>query len=117
GTSASGTPRRALAAVAIGSTVAAASGTYLQLIAMAIPLTAAVVAMIDVGSIVMRRKEPDLRRPFKMPLFPLPALIGLALNVSLLTALVVSDPWHALAGVVAALVLGLGYAIAKRRTH
>ena len=114
-TSATGTPRRALAASAIVAGIAAASGTYLELIAIAIPLTAGVVAAIDVASIVMRRKEPDLPRPFKMPLFPLPALIGLALNLSLLTALVVSDPWHALAGVGAAVLLGLAYAAVKRR--
>lgn len=113
-TSATGTPRRALAAVAFGSGIAAASGTYLELIAMAIPLTASVVAAIDVAAIVMRRKEPALPRPFRMPLFPLPALIGLALNLSLLAALVVSDPWHALAGLAAAVLLGLGYAAAKR---
>lgn len=114
-TSATGTPRRALAASAVVAGIAAASGTYLELIAVAIPLTVGVVAAIDVASIVMRRQEPGLPRPFKMPLFPLPALIGLALNLSLLIALVVSDPWHALAGVGAATVLGLLYAMMKRR--
>ena len=114
-TSATGTPRRALAAVAIGSGIAAASGTYLELIAMAIPLTASVVAAMDVAAIVMRRKEPDLPRPFKMPLFPLPALIGLALNLSLLTALIITDPWHASAGLGAAVILGIIYAVFRRR--
>ena len=114
-TSASGTPRRALAVSAIVAGIAAASGTYLELIAMAIPLTAAIVAAIDVAAIVMRRKEPNLPRPFKMPLFPLPALIGLALNLSLLVALVASDPWHATAGVAAAVLLGLAYAVLRQR--
>ncbi|HET7710177.1 MAG TPA: amino acid permease [Sphingomicrobium sp.] len=113
-TSTTGTPRRALAASAIVAGVAAASGTYLQLIAVAIPLTAGIVAAIDVAAIVMRRKEPDLPRPFKMPLFPLPALIGLALNLSLLLAMVTSDPWHAAAGLAAALFLGLAYAKIRR---
>jgi APA family basic amino acid/polyamine antiporter len=114
-TSASGTPRRALAASAIVAGIAAASGTYLELIAIAIPLTAAIVASIDVAAIVMRRKEPDLPRPFKMPLFPLPALIGLALNLSLLVALIGSDPGHATAGLAAAVTLGLAYAVLRRR--
>ena len=114
-TSATGTPRRALAASAIVATVAAASGTYMELIALAIPLTAAIVAAIDVAAIVMRRKEPDLPRPFKMPLFPLPALIGLALNLSLLVALVVSDPFHAATGLAAAVTLGLLYSFLSRR--
>lgn len=114
-TSATGTPRQALAASAIVAGIAAASGTYLELIAMAIPLTAAIVAAIDVAAIVMRRKEPDLPRPFKMPLFPLPALIGLALNLSLLVALVVSDPGHAGIGLAAAITLGLVYSVVRRR--
>ena len=114
-TSSSGTPRRALAISAIVAGLAAASGTYLELIAIAIPLTAGIIAAIDVGAIVMRRKEPDLPRPFKMPLFPLPALIGLALNLSLLVAMVVADPGHAAAGLAAALLLGLAYSLLRRR--
>ena len=114
-TSLSGTPRRALAISAIVAGLAAASGTYLELIAIAIPLTAAIVASINVAAIVMRRKEPDLPRPFRMPLFPLPALIGLALNLTLLVALVVSDPRHAGIGLAAALILGLAYSVVRRR--
>ena len=114
-TSASGTPRLAMIAGSLIAGAAAASGTYLELVAVVVPLTAGIIASLDLAAIVMRRKEPDLPRPFKMPLFPLPSLLGMALNLTLLTAMAIDDPWHSLAGIVAAVVLGATYAVIGRR--
>jgi hypothetical protein len=50
-----------------------------------------------------------------MPLFPLPAVIGLLLNALLLAAMLVDDPFHTSAGIGAAIVLGIGYAVLGRR--
>ncbi len=80
------------------------------------PLTIAIIASLDLAAIVMRRKEPDLPRPFKMPLFPLPSLAGIALNLTLLGAMLVADPWHSAMGIAAALILGTGYALWGRRS-
>jgi APA family basic amino acid/polyamine antiporter len=113
-TSTSGTPRVALTVGALVAAAFAVSGTYEQLLSVAVPLTVATIGALDLAAIVMRRREPDLPRPFKMPLFPLPAVSGLALNVALLTAMLIDDPFHTLAGIGAALVLGVGYALLRR---
>jgi APA family basic amino acid/polyamine antiporter len=39
----------------------------------------------------LRKTEPDLPRPWKMPLFPWPALLSVALNAILLALFLVSD--------------------------
>lgn len=114
-TSKSGTPRPALVAGAAVAAAAALSGTYLELVAITVPMTAALVAFIDLGAIVMRRKEPDLPRPFKMPLYPLPAILGILLNAGLAIAMLIDDPWHAAIGIGGAIVLGTGYAWFGRR--
>ena len=53
----------------------------------------------------LRRTEPQLPRPWKMPLFPLPALVSVALNVILLALFLVSD-WKT--GICLALLLAWG---------
>ncbi len=113
-TSASGTPRQALTAAALFAAGFAVSGTYGELLSINVPLTVATIASLDLAAIVMRRREPDLPRPFRMPLFPLPSLAGLALNLALLAAMVVDDPKHSAIGIGAAAVLGLGYALFGR---
>lgn len=112
--SASGSPRPALAASALVAAAAAVSGSYVELVAMAVPLTASTIVAIDLAAIVMRIKEPDLPRPFKMPLFPLPSLIGIALNLSLVAALIIADPSRSAIGIGAAILLGAGYAVVGR---
>jgi APA family basic amino acid/polyamine antiporter len=113
-TSISGTPRLAMIAGSAVAGAAAVSGTYLELVAVVVPLTAGIMASLNLAAIVMRRKEPDLPRPFKMPLFPLPSVLGMCLNLTLLTAMVIDDPWHSSIGIVAALVLGATYAVMGR---
>ena len=113
-TSKSGTPRTALTACALVAAGFAASGSYGELLSVAVPLTVAIIGSMDLAAMIMRRKEPDLPRPFKMPLFPLPALAGLALNLALLAAMFVDDPLHTSMGIGAALVLGIGYALVRR---
>ncbi|MGI8611513.1 MAG: APC family permease, partial [Sphingomicrobium sp.] len=113
-TSTSGTPRVALTIGALVAAGFALSGTYGELLSIAVPLTVATIGALDLAAIVMRRREPDLPRPFKMPLFPLPALVGLALNLILLAAMLIDDPLHTMIGVGAAVVLGIGYALLGR---
>lgn len=114
-TSTGGTPRPALIVGSVLAAIAAASGTYLELVAVVVPLTAAIIFSLDLAAIVMRRKEPDLPRPFKMPLFPLPAVAGMALNLVLLVAMTIDDPWHSLIGIVTAALLGASYALFSTR--
>jgi APA family basic amino acid/polyamine antiporter len=95
--SASGTPRAALAAglVAIVVIIAAADSVKGQLYEILLDLYAPFVMIIllsfSIAVFRLRRTEPDLPRPWKMPLFPLPALLSMALNATLLVMFLVSD--------------------------
>jgi APA family basic amino acid/polyamine antiporter len=73
--------------------------------------------IVNVAVIRLRRERPDMNRPYEMPLYPLPPLIGVALNLILTVVLVEylirTDPlalglsvgWIALGGI-AYVVLG-----------
>lgn len=114
--SAGGTPQIAMSVAAALAIAAALSGTYETLIAITVPLTVAMIGAVDLAAIWLRRREPQLERPFRMPLFPLPGLVGLLLNTALVVAMAVDDPLHTALGIGAAAVLGVGYALVGRRT-
>jgi APA family basic amino acid/polyamine antiporter len=109
--SSGGTPQVAMSVAAALAIVAALSGTYETLIAITVPLTVAIIGAVDLAAIRVRRSEPELERPFRMPLFPLPALVGFTLNAGLVAAMAVEDPVHTALGIGAAAVLGVGYAL------
>jgi amino acid transporter len=44
--------------------------------------------IVNVAVIRLRRERPDMHRPYEMPLYPLPPLIGVALNLVLTVVLV-----------------------------
>jgi len=69
---------------------------------------------VDLAALRLRRTEPDLARPYRMPLFPLPALAGLAINTILLLALVREDPLHTLTAVGLSAAVGAAYFVRGR---
>ena len=74
-----------------------------------------VVIAVNLSAIRLRRSEPDLRRPFRIPLFPLPPLIAIGLNPALLAALTYEDPVHSLAGLFALVIIAAAYFVMGRR--
>jgi APA family basic amino acid/polyamine antiporter len=106
-----GTPQVALAITTCMAAVLAAFGTYEQLIAITVPLTVSLDIAVNAAAIVMRLREPNLARPFRMPLFPLPAVLGLVLNGLLLAAVIYEDPTNSLLGLVAAAVIAIVYGL------
>lgn len=95
--SASGAPRVALVvgiAVMI-AIIAAADSVKGQLYEILLDLYAPFIMLqflvMSVAAIWLRRKEPHLPRPFRMPLFPLPALLSIALNALLIVLFLQSD--------------------------
>jgi amino acid transporter len=44
--------------------------------------------IVNVAVIRLRRERPDMNRPYKMPYYPVPALLGVALNLILAGVLV-----------------------------
>jgi basic amino acid/polyamine antiporter, APA family len=119
--STTGTPRAALMTglVAIALIIAAADSVKGQLYEILLDLYAPFVMIIlltfSLAVIRLRRTEPDLPRPWKMPLFPLPALLSVGLNLILLVLFLVSD-WKT--GICSALLLACAvplYLVGKAR--
>lgn len=87
-----GTPRLALIATVLTGGLLATIGVYETLLSFSTSLLAAMSVLVNAAAIVVRMREPGLERPWKMPLYPLPALIGLAINAALLVVFVIEDP-------------------------
>ena len=112
--SVSGTPRAALTATVVLSGAFAATGTYDTLLAINIPLTVALFLAVNAAAIRLRKKEPDLRRPFRIPLYPIPVVITIVINAILLVAMVYEDPFNSLAGLVLLAATATTYGIIGR---
>jgi len=93
----------------------AATGTYETVVAMNIAIGLVIVIAVNLSAIRLRRSEPDLARPFRIPWYPLPPLLAIALNAALLAALIYEDPRHSLAGLVALGCIAVVYALIGRR--
>ncbi len=95
--SASGAPRLALVVTVVATVVVIAAADsvkgplYEILLELYAPFVMIQFLMLSIASIWLRRSEPDLPRPFRMPLFPLPALLSAALNTLLIVLFLQSD--------------------------
>ncbi|WP_425229658.1 APC family permease [Sphingomonas sp.] len=95
---ANGTPRTALLATVAASALMATVGLFDVLLALSTALYAGMCASVNLAALVLRRREPALERPYRMPLFPAPALLALAVNTALATAFTIESPRSAGAG-------------------
>jgi APA family basic amino acid/polyamine antiporter len=114
----SGTPRAALLASTILAAVFAATGTYETIVAMNVALNQALVIAVNVAAMRLRQKEPGLARSFRIPVYPLPVILAVVINLALLAALIYEDPLHSLEGFALLAIIGTGYALrgsARRR--
>lgn len=112
---ANGTPRLALIVTVGAGALLATVGVYDILLAFSSSLLVLMGAAVNLASIVLRRREPDLERPWRMPLFPLPAILALIVNASLLIAFIIGDPATVLKGfALMAVLTGAGYLIIRR---
>lgn len=112
--SANGTPQLALTLTALASLIFAVAGGYETLLAIAAPPTMLINLVGDAAAIRLRRSEPDLPRPFRMPLYPLPAFIAGALNAALIAAMFWEDPVDSSIGFGALLAIGAVYLLRHR---
>jgi ethanolamine permease len=67
-------------------------------------------ALAMVSLLVLRKKEPALHRPFRVPLYPVTPWVALVLSVLSLAAITYYHPWIALLFVA---LIGLSYAAFK----
>jgi len=109
-----GTPRRSLVAALVCTCliILAADSVkgplYEILLNLYAPMVMVVFFLLSVSAIRLRRTEPDLPRPWKMPLFPLPAVVSATLNLMLLVFFLISD-WKT--GIFSAILLALAVPI------
>ena len=75
-----------------------------------------VAATVNLAAIRMRRSQPALDRPFRMPLFPLPAILALVVNATLLAAFLYESPLTVLRATALLAVVTGAVAIATRRS-
>ena len=76
----------------------ASTGTYRTILAADIQVSMSLAILVNLSAARLRQKEPNLQRPFRMPLFPLPVAIAIAVNLALLAALIFDDILHSLEG-------------------
>jgi APA family basic amino acid/polyamine antiporter len=109
---AGGTPRAALFVVLaatlliIGAADLVKGTLYVVLLNLYAPLAMVIFLSMALGAIRLRRREPDLARPWRMPLFPLPAILSATVNVLLLVLFLASD-WKT--GLCSALLLAAAF--------
>ncbi len=112
-----GTPRSALTVSSVLAAAFAATGTYATVVAVNVAMTVALVVVVNMAAVRLRSTEPNLPRPFRMPVYPLPAIAAVGLNLALLAALVVEDSMHSLGGFAFLAVIGAVYAALHRRVE
>ncbi len=112
-----GTPRSALTVSSVLAAAFAATGTYATVVAVNVAMTVALVVVVNLAAVRLRSREPNLPRPFRIPIYPLPAIAAVGLNLALLAALVVGDPVHSLGGFAFLAVIGAVYAAVHRRAE
>jgi basic amino acid/polyamine antiporter, APA family len=91
-----GSPVIAVGAIGLCAAVFALTGAYEPLLAVYAPLALASDVMLCAAAIRLRIAEPALERPYRMPLFPVPAVLGLTIDILLMTAFVLEDPENSL---------------------
>ena len=87
------TPHVALLVGGLIGIIAVCSGTTQQLIILSALGAVVMYVMSMVSLFVLRRKEPDLERPFKAPFYPILPAIALILSLLCLVAIVVYNFW------------------------
>jgi APA family basic amino acid/polyamine antiporter len=113
---ANGSPQIALAVMAVTVALLALVGVYGVLLAFSVWLMTGTAATVNASAIVLRRREPELERPFRMPLFPLPAIFALLVNLSLLAAFLYESPLIVLQATALLAVVAGGLYFLTRRT-
>ena len=87
-----GTPRRSVAVLVAISLIFAASGSYESIVTIYAPWSIGPILIVCLAAIRLRYSEPDLYRPWKMPLFPWIAILAAVIQASLIAVVVWDDP-------------------------
>ncbi len=105
GVAGNGTPMAAMLVTVAASMLFLLSGTYLALSSTSVAMVQSLYVATILAMWALRRKEPGLARPYRVPLHPWLPLTALTINAVLLAVFAIQDPWNALIGF--ALVAGM----------
>ncbi|MGH7015981.1 MAG: APC family permease, partial [Caulobacteraceae bacterium] len=112
----SGSPRVSIALLTAISISIASVGGYESIVRFYAPWSMAAILIVCLASIALRWREPGLERPWKMPLFPLPALLAAAIQIGLIAFVILGDPRIGLASSAVAIIPpALWWALGKAR--
>lgn len=111
-----GTPDMAMLLMAVGSLALAATGSFSLVFGLIALLDAAGGLLVIAALFALRRKEPDLQRPFRAIGYPLLPALVLALNLVLLVLLAGAD-WKGLAFAAGLSIACVPFAIIARRAQ
>jgi basic amino acid/polyamine antiporter, APA family len=87
-----GSPIVVACVMVVAEALLAIVGVYSVLLAFSTLLMTGVAATVNLAAIRMRRRRPALERPYRMPFFPLPAILALVVNATLLAAFLYESP-------------------------
>ena len=90
-----GTPRHSLLLLMAVSLSFAATGGYESIVRIYAPWSIGVIFIVCLSAIRLRYAEPDLPRPWRMPLFPWTAILAALVQAALIAVVVVDDPGSA----------------------
>ena len=93
-----GTPALAVAAGAVWASVLAVSGTFEQLFTYVVFASWIFAALAAASLVVLRRRRPDLTRPFRVPGYPLTPALFIAAAAAIVANTIVARPVQALIG-------------------
>ena len=116
GVSAGGTPRVALAVSSAAAIALILTGTFEQIVALAAVIFLLTYIAVYAAVFVLRRREPDLPRPYRALGYPFTTGVVLSGCVMVLIAALMEDPRS---GVIAAVLIGacaLGHGRVARRS-
>jgi amino acid transporter len=110
---AGGTPSEAMLSVGIVAVALAASGTFPQLLSLAIALVLILDSVTIAALFPLRRREPDA--PFRVPLYPMLPALFILVYLALLVGTATAQPWLVVIAVtVLAAAWGLSWLVVTR---
>jgi APA family basic amino acid/polyamine antiporter len=100
-------------AVVIASMIVAPDTGYKWIVRIYSPWSIGAILLVCISAIRLRVAEPDLQRPYRMPLFPAIAILATLMQAGLIVTLVLDDPvagaWSALIGLIIPVGLYLAF--------
>ena len=112
-----GTPAPALLVSTAAAVAFIVSGTFEEVIAVLSFFFVANYAVSFASLLILRRREPDAERPFRVPLYPWLTCFTLLASLAFLAGSIASDPRHSLFALAALVASAPVYFLLKRRTR